>query len=713
MRATSRGAMGQTVSYGRPDHVPTGVSEVCDTCGVKSSQHRTRNLAVQSRDREYVSRYNKSHPRENPSERIIGIDGEGQGRLGSGGARHRYTYLAAADERGAKWHIGNTAGLNTVECLDFILDLPRRSLIFGYAFLYDLTKILQDLPDRALYLLFHDERRQKIVRGKDGKLSTRHIPVRWRDYRINYVNRRFSVQDVYSKRRATVWDIFRFYQGKFTKALIDWEIASKERLTDMERMKDLRASFDQLSQEAVHEYCDEECLYLSKLGRQLIKTHQDCGLELKHYYGAGSTASVLLDKMDVLRYRAPPLDEMKEAIASAFFGGRFENSCVGSVDGPVYNYDISSAYPYQAMLLPCLVCGQWEYTKDERKIRDSRLSLIHWTIGAIDQRQKAWGTLPVRAKDGTISFPLSCDGGWTWKDEFLAAQRFNPNVRHTEAWSYNTDCDHRPFHQLGSIYRERVRIGKEARGNVLKLGPNSVYGKVAQSRGGIEPPFQSWIWAGNITSGCRAQLLEGLISASEYGDPWSVLMFATDGIWSTERLQFAPPAETGTADLAKPLGGWEEKVFPAGVFAVRPGIYFPLSPTVDELKEVRARGLGKKVLYEQWPKIVEAFERGDTKVIVGGIERFIGAKTGISHGKKSGYSRSKYYGEWVSHPIQVTFNPEPKRETILSGGRLKPWHHKPHSVPYNRALLSPEAIALRLAEIIAEEQPNADFSEIE
>jgi len=692
------------MSFGRPDHEPT--AELCERCGQKASLHRKRNKRVLSRTPTYVSQYNRSHPRENPSARIIGIDGEGRGRQ-----PHVYWYLAAADERGKRWNVatdGKTQ-LRTTECLDFILGLPRRSLIFGYAFLYDLTKILQDLPDRLLYLLFHEERRQKIVRNADGKLTTRFRPIRWGDYKINFMNRRFSVMDVTTKRSATVWDIFRFFQGKFTKALIDWQIASKERLTDMERMKDMRATFDKLSLDAIKEYCDEECLYLSKLGRQLLKTHEDCGLELKSYYGAGSTATVLLRKMDVLSYRADPPEGMKHALACAFFGGRFENSVVGSVAGTVYNYDISSAYPYQAMLLPCLVCGSWERSKSHAAIQSARLALVHWTIGTI--LDSAWGTLPVRAKDGTIAFPLSATGGWAWKDEFLTAQRINRNVECIEAWVYNTLCDHQPFRELGAIYRERVRIGKDAKGIVLKLGPNSVYGKVAQSRGGIEPPYQSWIWAGNITSGCRAQLLDGILAAY---DPWNVLMFATDGIWSRERLRLPSPVDTGTSDLAKPLGGWEEKVFESGVFAVRPGIYFPLSPTEDQLKEVRARGLGKKVLYERWPVIVEAFNNGDAAVTVGGIERFIGAKTGISFAPKAReYTRSAFYGEWVKYPIKVTFNPAPKREVILKDGRLTPWRKLGESVPYNRALLSPEKIALQIAELIAEEQPDADFTEIE
>jgi len=689
------------------------IDGLCGRCGLPSSSHRQRKRDVPSRSSDYVSRRNADYPRNNPSARIIGIDGEGQGR-----APHRYTYLAAADENGRKWQLSSGVQLATSDCLDFILGLPRRSLIFGYAFLYDLTKILQDLPDKLLYLLFHEQKREYLTTDNDGKPTIRHRKVRWGSYRLNYVNRRFTVGHLGTKRSATVWDVFAFFQSKFTKALIDWQIADKQRLSDMERMKDLRANFDQLSERAVHEYCDEECLYLAKLGRQLITIHSDCGLTLKSYYGAGSTATVLLERMDVLSYRAPPPEEMTEALACAFFGGRFENSCVGSVPGRVYNYDISSAYPYQAYLLPCLVCGRWERTRSERRILDSRLALVHWIITVI-MPSAAWGTLPVRAKDGTISFPLSGAGGWTWKEEFLAARRYNRHVEFSEAWIYNTDCEHQPFKELGSIYRERVRIGKEARGIPLKLGPNSVYGKVAQSRGGIAPPFQSWIWAGNITSGCRAQLLEALIAARNVGQsPWNVLMFATDGVWSRCPLSLPQPLDTGTGDCLKdgkpiPLGGWEEKIFESGVFAVRPGIYFPLSPTEEQLKEVRARGLGKKVLYAQWKNIVGAWDRGERKLNVAGIERFIGAKTGTSYSESKGYSRSKFYGEWISWPVSVSFHPEPKRQAILTDGRLQPWESKPESVPYDRALVSPDKLMLQLAQIIAEEQPNADFADLD
>jgi hypothetical protein len=53
-----------------------------------------------------------------------------------------------------------------------------------------------------------------------------------------------------------------------------------------------------------------------------------------------------------------------------------------------------------------------------------------------------------------------------------------------EAWIYETECDCQPFARMPEFCRERVKIGKEGAGIVLKLGSNSVYGKLAQSVGG-------------------------------------------------------------------------------------------------------------------------------------------------------------------------------------------------------------------------------------
>lgn len=685
----------------KPQHKPQG--QICTICGVPSSKHRVR----QARNRQYDKQYNHAHPRVNPSERIIGIDGEGQGRN-----PHCYFYLAAADEHGKLWRCEprDNVRISTVEALEFILNLPTRSLIVGYAFVYDLTKILEDLPDRKLYRLFHEASRARPIQTKKG-MRLVYVPEYWRGYKLNYMNRRFSVGRK-DGRRATVWDVFRFYAEKFTESLIKWGVAAKDLLTRMAEMKAKRGQksvWESLPRKAVQEYCDEECRYLAKLFRATVGAHEDAGLDLNgKYYGAGSTASALLTKMDVLRFRGETPEAMRVPLACAFFGGRFENSVVGPIKGTVYNYDISSAYPYAATLLPCLECGVWERVTGktlDRRIKVSSLALLRWCIGAI--HPSAWGVFPVRAKDGTITFPLSGLGGWTWKEEYLAARQLNPHIEIKEGWIYDTDCEHRPFRMLADIYRERCRIGKDAKGIVLKLGPNSVYGKVAQSKG-LNPPFQSWVWAGNITSRCRSQLLDSLTRVI---NPWDILMFATDGVWSRERLSLPRPCDTGTFDLDKPLGGWEEKQFDRGVFAVRPGIYFPLQPTTEELEKVRARGLGRRTLYENHQKVVEAYHAGKSSIEVTGQERFVGALSGTRLNGLKDYIRSPSYGEWIPWSTKVTFDPAPKRQSVLSDGRLVPWLRMPESVPYQNAIESQEAKLLREAEIYAQEQPDTDFTE--
>jgi hypothetical protein len=123
--------------------------------------------------------------------------------------------------------------------------------------------------------------------------------------------------------------------------------------------------------------------------------------------------------------------------------------------------------------------------------------------------------------------------------------------------------------------------------------------------------------------------------------------------------------------------------------------------------------LGKRVLYEQWPKIVAAWEAGDEACEVGKMTRFVGMKTALTK-SEAGINRSNDYGEWVPHSIRVQFNPAPKRERVLSDNRLACWTKFDfESEPYEAALKSPEAEMMRIAELIAEEQPDADFGDLQ
>lgn len=707
----------------RPEHYPSG--DPCEHCALPAGRHRTGRSRTEyhrrysARRTTYRREYQESRPRPKNSLRIIGIDGEGQGR-----ESHVYNFIAAADEEGKTWQLGEdrTRQLSTEDILDFLLDLPGRSLVIAFAFLYDLTKALEDLPDQQLGDLFHEKRRLYFKNGR-----ARYRPVRWKGYKLNFINRRLTIAK--DTRRVTVWDVFAFFQSKFTKALLDWKVGNGDELRAIEKMKDQRADLDALPFAQVKDYCKSECKNLATLGRALLDAHERVDLVLKSYFGCGSTASALMNRHNVRDFKGDAPTKMRLPVACGFFGGWFENAVLGAVRRPVWNADINAAYPYALYGMPCLTHGRWEWvtTNLERKMSNARLALIHWCNPG-GQGPKSWGPLPVRCADGTIKFPLAAVEGWTWREEFLAARAGWPSVEALGAWVYNTDCDCKPFGFMGDVYLQRLRFGSDTAGLPLKNGMNSGYGKLVQTLG-ENPPFQSFVWGGNCTSHCRSQLLGAIIS-----NPDHVLMVATDGIVSDTPLKLSEPRDTGTKDATRisggkkgPLGAWEVKAYPKGYFFARPGIYFPLDFSNDEkereeeLKKVRGRGLGRKVLYDNIDRVVDGWANGE-EIDVGkgrkvpGVQlppvgRFVGAKTGLNlQGNK--WVRSKTYGKWVKWPARVSFDPQPKRRSVLPGGRLEPWPRlmRP-SLPYVKANVSDEVRELQMTQTMAEEQPNGEYED--
>lgn len=683
----------------RVEHHPQG--DPCERCGLPSENH-----------------YKKAHKPGAQKAYYVGIDGEGQGR-----SDHQYVMLAWSNEAGTQRgsiEAPTGRGLSTVECLNFILNIPAHARVFAFAFNYDLTKILADVDDRLIYLLFRPELRQR----PPGKEKFGPKPVVWQGYQLNMLGSKFVVAK--GGRRTVVWDTFKFFQSKFTRALIDWKVADEERLESMREMKDQRSNFDKLNRADILRYCFEECAYMATLARKLTKAHEAAGLHLRSYHGAGSTASCVLKGMGIDKEKRIGPKEMDRAVASAFFGGRFENRVIGIIKGPLFSRDISSAYPYQTTFLPCLECGKWTLTRKRADLEGCTTALVHYRLGKAP-KGIVWGPLPFRSPDGSICFPAESGGGWVWLPEFLAAERAFPHVHFVEAWVYRTECDHRPFETIPRLYLERLKLGKEGAGIVIKLGVNAVYGKLAQSRG-INPPFQSWIWAGMITAGTRGQILDMMAA---HKDRANLHMVATDGIYTSEDFPAPPPRDTGTftPEHKKPLGGWETKRVDGDMFAARPGIYYPMNPTREEVNQIRARGLGRTVVLEHWKAVVEAWQSGQQTVHIGNITRFQGAKSSIGRSadpKNPGkwlYTRFiddvtgiPRYGQWTQRPVDMTFNPMPKRAGINPDGSLQirylPRDCESH--PYDRSLLSTEAAMLKLNLIEILEQPDgADYVEYE
>ncbi len=670
----------------RPEHVPLGDPCAREGCGLPAKSHRYR-----------AQKKRKAPEHESPV--FMGIDGEGQGR-----ESHKYVLLAASDADGKLADsIERREGLGTAECLDFILGLPTRARLFAYSFNYDLTMLLADLPNELLYYLFRPELRRRKRRPELGPL-----PIKWQGYTINLQGTRFSVEK--DGRSKTIWDIWKFYQCRFTKALEQWNIGIEDKAY-LEQMKMQRGEFDKLTIVEIKPYCFMECRRLATLAEKLVEAHDHAGLSLKTFYGAGSTGGAILKQMGVKKYIVPPPDYLKDIISRSFFGGRFENSRIGLVNQKVYSSDIASAYPYQLYFLPCLLHSRWERVtkRSELVTMTNGVSLVRYRLHA-PEKKRLWGPFPFRLNDGSICFPESSGGGWIWSEEYLAGEAIFPNIEFIEAWNLVKTCDCRPFERIPHYYLERLRIGKEGAGWVFKLGPNSVYGKLAQSVG--NGPYTNWILASLVTGGTRGHLLR---RAGQHRDIDNILMLATDGMHSLENIPPEDPKFTGTShpvttlkgDIKRiPLGSWELKDVEGGVFYARPGVYFPIA---SDSETVRARGLGRATLYDNRDKIIGAWEStrdGNAKVTIGNVVRFLGAKSSISI-REGVFMRSLDYGQWRTRPTDLSFSPMPKRAGINPDGTLslRSFPMNQTSVAYERAIPI-DAITPIIRRHELEEQPD-------
>ncbi len=719
----------------RVDHVFVGTDNICKTCELPHKNHRLRDARPDYRSRSRKGRRDPNRKSDAEATRYIGIDGEGID--GEGGRKdHKYVLLAASVEDGSdEWMVEANIGkrLTTEECLDLILELPtKRTKIFSFSFNYDITKMLTDLDNESLYMFWRPELRQRT-----GKSAIRGpYPVQWPKetpkYELNLTGTKFVVQSIETGKRVVIWDLFKFFQAKFVSALQDWKVGHEELWKRMSEMKDRRATFSAKEALEIRNYCLEETRCIGQLARKLVEAHDGAGLTLKTFYGAGSSGAAMLTAMGIRDKLAPGMPAMKHAVACAFSGGRFENSVIGAIREPLESWDISSAYVYQLAFLPCLEHGSWRHTTKRSEIERAEAqngALVRYSLGESNASIGLhWGPFPFRTKDGTISFPTESGGGWVWLDEYIAGERLFPNVRFHEAWVYSSNCNCKPFGQIPEYYILRRKIGKEGPGLVIKLGMNSCYGKLAQSIGNAI--FNSWIWAGMITSGCRAQLLHVMALHKE---PRNLLMIATDGVLTREKIQPPKPLFTATDMMlpdAKgkmvsiPLGGWEHKDCPKGTFIARPGIYFPMNPTEEEIKQVRARGVGRSVVLKSHELILNAWETDGIKGVatVANVSRFCGGKTSISR-SANGYRRAKgkrddpqapSYGQWISRKVGMTFDPMPKRAGIYEDGvSLIPrkFPRDLESVPYKRAMDSEESAELKRAAQELLEQPDCDYQE--
>lgn len=544
---------------------------------------------------------------------FIGIDGEGMG--------NDYTLLGCSLSDYPRLYTG--ARLTTLECLDWLWGLGKHAgygTFVLYGARYDYDNWMRDLSyDWELvkryaaghlvrvgpYAVIHQEGYHFDLRRVESENLSEDLysPKRIRKYSRYQTRTTFDSRHRVDKTRIEFWDVLPWWQTKFTKAL-DMTLGDRALHRQLiEEGKEARSSFTHDNIEWVSRYNHAECLNLGLMMVELDSWLQEVDIRPTAYNGPGAASKAMLRahmpylhagriingtaKKPVSRrlgkYFFPgtpkpnPLTMLHAALC-AYAGGRNQAPKIGYDPGSAHEYDINSAYPAAAVSLPCLSHGSWVPTRDY--VPEFSIYKIRYKASRKLRLYPFFYRLP----DGSIIYPPEFAERWVYGCELRAGLAVDPSgIRILDGWKWDAGvCDNPyPFWWIPDAAKRRLaykEAGASGPSIALKLPLNSLYGSLAQARGGTvaNPPWsQQLLWAGWITAHTRSKLyLAGMLA--DAGE--SVIHMATDGIITTKPIPVA---------IGNGLGEWEYT--PLHEFtAVQYGVYF--AKKADDSWKYRIRG---------------------------------------------------------------------------------------------------------------------------
>jgi hypothetical protein len=527
--------------------------------------------------------------------RFLAIDGESvTEHIGTPEENHRFVMLCASDGS----YVENAEGLSTVDCFEFLLELKRRypsRTLVGFVFNYDINMMLKGMQADG---------------SRDG-CNKDSLEILWKDratslvlgnsiYEVEWIPTKFI--RIRSDVTVDISDVFGFFQSSFLTALEGWNVPDIEGALDRIRTgKADRANFQVSDMPEMRAYCISECEMLVELCDRLQASLREAGLHVTKWIGAGAVGSALINKYNVLAHHVHDYTlapELEEAVMYAYAGGRFEMYRQGRFN-QCANYDIISAYPFECLSLPSLL-GTWDRRKRYDATEPYALWLVEWDLP--DGRKVM--PFPVRHK-GNMYYPFQ-GKGWYWSKEVAAALAMHPEIKVLHGYVFKPLSSDMPFAFLTEIWEKRKeakRLGLASQMS-YKLGMNSLYGKLAQGRGyrGQVPKQRSFVWAGMITSGTRARLLDMMLGQED-----NVIAVATDGVFYEED----PSLPTGNE-----LGELEVSIIPE-FYQLLNGIYY--SPNA----KIRTRGHSPKEI--DWDNLTAIWDESKFEGVYNyDTRRFIG-----------------------------------------------------------------------------------------
>lgn len=573
--------------------------------------------------------YRRGHGHGSPMV-FHGVDTEGSGK----GSAHRPVLVSCgsayvANELGVKWH----------EVFDFLYEQfqPGGHAYVGFYLAYDFTQWLRSLPeDRAWMLLTEGGRAARTRHHEDGTQNVYPVGAgKWEFDLLGF--KRLKIRPKACKageecayphtargngvhRWMYICDVGPFFQCSFLKAINPkgWPepIVTQEEYDIIEAGKAYRS--DAVLDDNMIRYQQAEIAALEKLMdiQQTGLRDMDVYLKPKQWFGPGQIAQELMKKWNVPGSQELPdyvPQEWLNAAQASYYGGWFEIFAHGNVR-KAYSYDINSAYPFVISTLPCLRHGKFSYGHGRPDYKPGELCLVHVSTRRMRDRTEwdpdnpgsiAIGSMPYRDRRGRIFRPLNTSG-YYWQHEINAAMVAGciEDIEYHEWFKYEPCGCPPPMADVAELYERRLKVGKNTPlGKGLKLGYNSIYGKMAQSVG--HPQYGNPIYASLITAGCRTMILDAIATHPE--KQASVLMVATDGVY------FIDPHPGLT--ISKKLGDWEEEEH-ANLTLFKPGVYWDDSTrkliTEGKDPQFKARGVNAKDMaknlaaidtqYAEWPR---------------------------------------------------------------------------------------------------------------
>lgn len=547
---------------------------------------------------------------------FVAVDGEG---ITDKDGRHLYVLMGASTTQTTY----RGMGFRTETALEFLLAQKagrKESVFVSFGFTYDVNMILRDLPRPLLEQLW----KTGLTQWQAGPRLK--YTLEWHPHKM------FSVYC--AGRRVKIYDVWGFYQSSFVNAIQAWKVGTDEQVERIAEMKEARGEFQLSEIDEIRAYCVEECALLSELCNRLYAAFRQADIIPRDWHGPGAVASTVLRQRIKPYYQSdenyPP--ELNDYIRRAYFGGRVEIFQQGVI-GDAVNYDLRSAYPYAATFLPVLTKGAWE----PRRKRSGGMPFGLWRIRWETDRLVT--PFPFRWKH-EVYWPAKGEGVYH-EAELRAAEQAGYSFKVVDGWEFMPRDPTKPFAFVHEYYkaREEAKRRKDAAEKAYKLALNSLYGKLAQGYGyrGKRPPFQSYYWAGLITSLTRARMLELLEQGKDYGPVY----VATDGVCFERDPRF--PTGMGLGELER--GAWRE------LFVVQNGIYHGRTQSGEY---ARSRGFFLRDL--DFTTIRREWERDG---FMGRYEhssrRFVGLGTALMR------TDFDVWQQWVEMPKALSFSVRPKK----------------------------------------------------